>query len=207
MTLRLIRGDCREILPTLDRASISAVIFDPPYGRSWSSGFTADGSEIQGDADTEIRDFVLAWASGLSVACWSNWKLAPAGAKARIIWDKDSGNGMGDLSFPWRGAVEDCYLWGDWIGDGRNSVVRVKKLAGMALVHPHEKPTELLARIIETAPPGIILDPTCGSGSTLIAARNMGRDAIGIEIDERWHRVAKLRIAQGALFSQSRDIV
>lgn len=202
MSVQLILGDCREILPTLDRATIGAVVFDPPYGVEWNSGWTPTGSVIANDGDTVVRDHVLAWANRLSIACWSSWKYPPAGAKARIVWDKGDSVGMGDLSFPWRASTEDCYLFGEWVGERRGGVLRASghNFRNGGTSHPHEKPLDVLARIIETAPPGIILDPTCGSGSTLLAARNMGRDAIGIEIDERWFKIAQQRCAQGNLF-------
>lgn len=63
-------------------------------------------------------------------------------------------------------------------------------------VHPFEKPISLMERLIAiyTKPGDTILDPFCGSGSTLIAARNLWRNAIGVEIDENYHRLACARL-------------
>lgn len=67
--------------------------------------------------------------------------------------------------------------------------------------HPSPKPVGLMARLIEvvTPPGGIVLDPFMGSGSTLRAASDIGRRAIGIEFEERYCEIAANRCAQGAL--------
>ena len=63
--------------------------------------------------------------------------------------------------------------------------------------HPNEKPVELAARFIaaHTKPGDIILDPFCGSGTTLVAAERLGRKWIGIELDPKWARLAEERVA------------
>ena len=67
--------------------------------------------------------------------------------------------------------------------------------------HPTQKPTELLAVfILYSCPPsGLVIDPFCGSGSTLIAAKSLGRRAIGIEIEEKYCEIAVRRLAQEVL--------
>ena len=64
-------------------------------------------------------------------------------------------------------------------------------------LHPTVKPVELMAYLIELGcpPSGVVLDPFLGSGTTCVAARMLGRDYIGIEISEEYHKIAVARVA------------
>ncbi len=92
-----------------------------------------------------------------------------------------------------------------WEDDGSRLMTSVLRVRGMHMraYHPNEKPPGILDPLISYAcpPGGLVLDPFAGSGSTLVAARDSGRRAIGIEADERYCEVIARRLAQDSLFS------
>ena len=92
-----------------------------------------------------------------------------------------------------------------WNGHGRHAYWEYHIVSGGP--HPTTKPLPLMAEIVRdfTQPSDTILDPFMGSGTTLVAAKRLGRKAIGIEREEKYCEIAAKRLAQGALpleFSQ-----
>lgn len=201
----LIHGDCREVLPGLECA---VIVSDPPYGADatsrWEGAF--GDLRIKGDATTQLRDWLVAFAAEHSIPAvlfGSPRVLRPANCRAVLIWDKGEHVGMGDLSLPWSPNFEEIYVLGDgWRGHRGSSVLRSLSPAAFnrgERVHPMQKPVGLLAALIEKAPDGMIVDPFAGSGTTLAAAKLLGRRAIGIEIEERYCEVAARRLSQEVL--------
>jgi DNA modification methylase len=78
------------------------------------------------------------------------------------------------------------------------NVVNVAKPRGCE--HPYEKPTALWRHFLDRIPPGLMVDPYSGTGASLVAAREAGHAAIGIEIEERYCEIAAKRLGQEVLF-------
>lgn len=124
--------------------------------------------------------------------------------KAILIWQKD-GPGMGDLN-TWGMGCEFILYYKrggrELKAKRRNNVLAFPQLRPSELIHPHEKPLPLLETLIEhsTSKGDWVVDPFGGSGSLVRAARNAGRNAIGIEVDSKNHDFAikKLNSGEGA---------
>ena len=205
----LYHGDMREILPSI---SADVVISAPPYNRGLTYGASVN------DARADYRDWCASWFSLLSapaiaftcghqnlsmwcgirepdwIMCW--WKPGAIGASPFGVSN-------------W----EPILFWGD-AGKRKDRVdvvrARIIPIPDSALGgHPCPKPdmwalglVEMLSERGET-----VLDPFAGTGTTLVAAKRLGRKAIGIEIEERYCAIAVERLRQGVLFDLSADEV
>lgn len=199
--ITIYHGDCFEILPTLPKVDL--VLTDPPYGIAFdtdytrfTSGFKVDRrkhKEVHGDKEpfdpSPWLSFprVVMWGAN----CYSN-KL-PIGSW--LVWDKRHTNGtafLADAEVAWMNKGYGVYIYSQtWQGCVRSEPID----------HPTQKPTELMAWCFEKAAVGgLTLDPFMGSGTTLVAAKRLGRRAIGIEIEERYCEIAAKRLAQGVLW-------
>lgn len=192
----IYHGDCREILPHIEA---DVIITDPPYGFAFKSGWT--GSEIAGDTTTELRDWLIGELADTPAAVFGDAReaLLP-GAVTGLIWHRP-GSGMGNLSLPWKIDHERIHIFGnrwEW-GERGDGVLRFQwdVFRGDA-AHPHQKPIALMRHLIERSE-GVILDPFMGSGSTLRAAKDLGRKAIGIELEEKYCEIAAERCSQEVL--------
>tara|TARA_R110000868_G_scaffold84519_6_gene238224 strand:- start:1757 stop:2395 length:639 start_codon:yes stop_codon:yes gene_type:complete len=196
--ITIYHGDCREVLPTLPKFDF--IVTDPPYGIDYCSGKNGVVSRsIVGDKDTTLRDFAIGLKD--DVACFATWQCDPPKTpKAQLIWSKPT-IGMGDLSFPFGCSYEVIWIFGnDWKGRRMGSVLTGETVvtwnSGPAKrIHPHQKPVEVVAQLIERHE-GVFLDPFMGSGSTMRAAKNLRRTAIGIELEERYCEAAVKRLQQ-----------
>ena len=199
----LYLGDCMDILPTLPK--VDAVITDPPYGmdyrpEKWKkySGEKSDWMPIYGDDNkfnpAPFLDFdnVILWGFNY----YSD--LLPVGAL--LIWDKRC-NESGDKMYG--ASIESAWM-------KNQSGTRIKRLLHGGVVnadsangnnekrlHPTQKPIALMAWCINlVGNPETILDPFMGSGTTGLAAIQMGRKFIGIEREPKYFEIACKRIEQ-----------
>ena len=202
--ITIYHGDCREILLRLD---FDVIVTDPPYGITLRSGWNGAFGDcaVEGDGDISLRDWLLFNTECPSIIFGSPRIRRPAEVVAVLVWDKGEHVGMGDLAFPFKPNWEEIYVIGNgWQGTRRGSVLRHLAIAGTVAqaqgrYHPTEKPVSLMADLIKHAPAGTILDPFMGSGTTLRAAKDLGRKAIGIEIEEKYCFIAANRLRQEVL--------
>lgn len=216
----LYHGDCLEVDAWL---AADVLVTDPPYGMGLRSGWSGafGDNAIHGDNDTTARDSALsAWSlrhgAGLQAPAlvFGRWSVTrPAGVRMVLTWEKGEHVGMGDLSIPWKPNTEEVYVIGSGFrGHRGGSVLRHLAIAGTVgqaakgtRRHPTEKPTSLMAELIAKTV-GAIADPFAGSGSTLVAAKQLGRKAIGVELDERYAEIAARRLSQGVLDFEERVV-
>lgn len=211
----LYQGDCLEVTDWLEA---DVLVTDPPYGRGWKQGDTAsargwsDDSHdgIANDDSTATRDAALdAWGDRLAIAFGDLTLPPPRGNRLTAIYYKNVGApGMRGAIGGVRRDAEAIYFIGPWTSGlgGRSSVFTVDCLIGTVngMVrrhggHPHTKAGNVMQELVQLCPPGTIADPFSGSGSTLVAAKALGRHAIGVELEERYCEIAARRLAQDVL--------
>lgn len=196
-------GNCLDVMFGI---TADVMVTDPPYGISYESGHVGVlPRSIAGDQDTRARDDALAIWESRPALVFGSWRVdRPKATRALLVWDTKGALGMGALDLPWKPAHQEIYVLGSgFIGRRSSDVLTyapVQSTARLGRTHPHEKPVPLLKALIEKCPPGVVIDPFMGTGSTLVAAKALGRRAIGIELDEQYAEVARKRLAQEVLF-------
>lgn len=218
---RLICGDCREILPTLQPCD--ALVTDPPYGigesagkaKTRTSGLTSSIRNAQiyrkdyGDDDWDdepISDELLALARAAgrwNIIFGGNYYALPA-TSCWLVWDKLNGKtDFADCELAWTNLPKAVrriqFLW--------NGCMRANgELRGD---HPTQKPIGVMKWAIENLPPTAmsVIDPFMGSGTTGVAAVQMQRRFVGIEREPKYFEIACRRIEdaqrQGQLFGEA----
>lgn len=193
-------SDCRNLFGQLQAHFLA---LDPPYGTNQHGGYGRRQlglKTIANDADTSLRDTILEWwGHRAAIVFGSPRRPEPPGQwDYRLVWDK----GSPGLGSPWRWQHEMVYARGEWSNQpGVPSIFRIS--AGNSMrerLHPHEKPVPLMCALL-AGTEGTILDLTMGSGSTLEAAKRLGRNAIGVDLEEQNCEIAAKRLAQEVLFA------
>jgi DNA modification methylase len=187
-------GDCREILPTLGK--VDAVVTDPPYGigkdgQKQSSGKHGGRKAYEflgwdkSRPERSVFDLILSAADQHLI--WGGNYFAdflPATGKW-LVWDKGQRINQSDGELAWTSHYGALRIF---------ELNRVALMTDGAL-HPTQKPVEIMKWSIEQLEPAVsILDPFMGSGTTGVAAVNLGRKFIGIEIEPKYYEIAKKRI-------------
>lgn len=205
-------GDCLDISVW---QSADVLITDPPYGRGWRQGRSkARGlasdlhTGIANDLDTTTRDAALAlWGEHRAMVFGDLMLPPPGGCKQVLIYHKQSNAGTRGAMAGFRRDAEAIYLLGPWPSGltGRSSIISTgSRSAGNPssvqgrYKHPHAKPLDVMEMLLD-ATTGMVTDPFAGSGSTLVAAKRLGRPAIGVEINEAYCETTAWRLSQGVL--------
>jgi DNA modification methylase len=200
----IYQGDCRDVLP-LDCA---AVVSDPPYNmtvdigklqRIGKPGYEWHSVEQCGGVDVALvlslnRPTVLFGANGFAsrLPDHPGW----------IVWDKQAdGFEQGSpAELAWTNCLTNLRMFRL---NYRGFTTRTDEKE-----HPMQKPLALMRWVLslKEIPAGTVLDPYMGAGTTLVACKQLGRKAIGIEIEERYCEIAAKRLAQRAfMFDESPD--
>lgn len=193
-------GDCRDILPTL--GAFDLLLTDPPFGIDYESTFNPRG-KITGDDGSLDLGFLFARGRHQCIFGANNFPhLLPFGGRW-LCWDKrvvEAADRMKGSPFELAWTNRDHGF--DWmIRLMHGGVVNDD---GGKRFHPTQKPKRLWAEIIRRfriIDPTIkrVIDPFVGSGGSLIAAKEAGLEAVGIEIEERYCHVAAQRLSQELL--------
>jgi DNA modification methylase len=199
-------GDCREILPQLEKVDL--VLTDPPYG----IGYNAQKSNLPNSknfediiGDEKEPDLTHIWelnsTADLIVFGANNFPRQLPHRGRWICWDKRV-NPKADamLGSPFELAWCNKKSGFDRIIRLMHGGVVNQDHRQIDRVHPTQKPVALMRTILEWYPAvQSIVDPYLGSGTTLLAAKNLGRKAIGIEIEEKYCEIAVRRLRQSVL--------
>ncbi len=215
----IYHGDCRDILPYLPEADL--VLTDPPYAEATHAGARShrDVNVASINFASIDDEFMRTWLLAVKCRGWTvanvDWRHIPAlesqpptGMRfVRFgIWVKPNGAPQFTGDRPATGWEAVAILHADngkmqWNGGGNRAVWTCNVTHGD---HPTEKPLRLVSQWVSlfSNEGALVVDPFSGSGTTLVAARNLGRRAIGIEIEERYCEIAVERLAQQMLFAE-----
>ena len=209
-------ADCRDILPSL---KADVVITDPPYGIGDApiQGQDRTGKRVGGvnvwhpdstwDAEINPEWCGMVCVAAPVVAWFGHWRkrnmvedAMPHLLRAEIVWAKDCHVGP-----PCPVAMRDERIW-IFSASGVSPSTFETSVWDEPIIptweykhHKNQKPERLMRRLIAWMPPGLILDPFMGSGTTLVAAKQLRRRAIGIEIEEKYCAIAVQRLQQEVL--------
>lgn len=187
-------GDCRDVLPLLD--PVDLVLTDPPYGHAerWQGGTWGSVDKYR-DAEQwdavkiDAATLTQVLSAGRSAIVWGGNYYALPPSRGWLGWIKrDRLATLADMELAWTTFDKPAKIF--------ESVRNVEIRNG----HATEKPTRLFMWCVEYAKPvESLVDPMCGSGTALVAAKNLGVRAIGIEIEPRYCEIAVKRLRQEVL--------
>jgi len=196
----LYHGDCLEISEWL---AADVLVTDPPYGLGermaggspeWGKLWSADGSGRTSDpltwdalAPQGIPEMVALFSEAI---VWGGNYFDLPPARGWLVWDKVVRNfSSGHCELAWTSLDQPVRAFNFANG----------QLATEGKRHPTQKPLPLMQWCVRMTAGRVVADPFAGSGSTLVAARNLGRKAIGVELEERYCEIIAQRLDQMCL--------
>jgi DNA modification methylase len=183
--ITIYHGDCREVLPAI--GSVELLVTDPPYPNN--AGLFLDGI-------ASAREVLAAFTGAHALVFWHELEVPPCRLPlvAKHIWHRSNVNGR---------PYEPIY---EFAIDGRKRRSDVMSAAAVFggvgpgcseyEGHPTQKNKGVMRWLIGKTPEGVVVDPFMGSGTTLVAARECRRLAIGIEAEERYCEIAARRLEE-----------
>lgn len=195
--ITIINADCRDVLPTIEAGIVDLVLTDPPYGvniAEWDK-------QVPYDLVPTLLDLsigALVWF-GSSAMLQTDLESFPVKPDRTLVWAPKfslSHTGKNGIFYRWH----PIHVWRvPTKHSGPSHDVLTDSTDGRHFWnHPGTKPISLI-RTLAGLGTGTILDPFMGSGTTLRAAKDLGRKAIGIEIEERYCEIAVKRLQQAVL--------
>jgi site-specific DNA-methyltransferase (adenine-specific) len=220
MINQLLQGDCLEVMKEIPDSSVDMILTDPPYGINFLSPWTQNHDYIQNDSMSDWLELLppmftefkrILTDTGVCCCCCGGGGKTPVTALFTIeaikhlkliqtlVWKKFVG-----LGWRYRPAYEnivvlaknDNYNFFDTSNNCSNVIEGINQVIPQEGEHPTVKPLALMERLIyiHTQPEMLVLDPFMGSGTTIIACKNLQRNYIGIELEEKYYDLAKKRI-------------
>lgn len=204
--IQIFHGDCRDVLPTFEAGSVDLVLTDPPYGIGYRGGGGGNlihskrhrkQEPVVGDDEPFDPAHLLRFARLAMFGAQHYYERLPPGGTFHV-WDK-------------RGDYREVHTSDfDTIWVNHKEVGRIVRCVWRGIcretehndriVHPTQKPLRVVSWVMGRFPDaGSILDPYMGSGTTLRAAKDLGRNAIGIEVSEEYCQIAVQRLQQSVL--------
>ena len=216
-SVTLYHGDCLEVLPSLPRG---LMVTDPPYNVGYHYDTYADNKS---DSDywewlsgvvrmplvfihypealfrlarilSRVPDEIVAWVYHANTP--KQWRgIGWFGIKPDLQLDGQDYQNPNDKRIRQLIALGKKARLYDWW-----EIEQVKNVSDEKTDHPCQIPVALMVRLLRESPHNSpVIDPFCGSGTTLEAAKRLGRKSIGIELDEKYCEIAARRLSQGAL--------
>ena len=214
----IVVGDCLDVMRQMPDGCVDAVITDPPYGIGMFQGDTEQWGFLD-DIHRILADDALLYVF-CGDTCYVNARLAFEAIftfRRTLIWERAVGHGGNDFQlcheyilYGWKGkpeidrpmrqATSQASLRLGRTTVGEKTVLRTPSFNSTTSErcgHPTQKPEALLEKLAGTVSvPAIIFDPFMGSGTTAVAAKNLGRHYFGCDINPEYVELARQRVAK-----------